>query len=438
MSLYQEVKKLVGESIFGQLEKEANIEVGLAKQKPLKDFNGKESFYRPRFVFPSLLEANFIFQENELTLSPFDIVPILFQAKLLKLANTEDEYRQRIGGYTMYSITPDCVAPIKWHEKNTDYEILVDKYIGEIDKSQKTRTLFTKVRSFHFETEKQQSYFDELFQALQLPFSCYLHPSALVEQQKKLEKGLQEYNEHTARIYFSTPSIGYTTFGTLPYSYWHSSSWLKTLLHLVRVAAFIHPNQMDHDRSRIEVMPPQEPSFLGSNLEGPFCWHDDKKQLWERAPDGDLFQSFGYRAVSKMYLNERNFPQVKEFVFEHKIFFDRLSNPWSKQVLDEIMPILDLLTRVTQSQDLGEKILLLYCCLEHLFIPKGEDKNNDVYIKGGINTLLPELLPWFKNDLYKKRCDYAHKGYVISDEGTLCFIQNSVKNVMKLLLSKLK
>ena len=83
--------------------------------------------------------------------------------------------------------------------------------------------------------------------------------------------------------------------------------------------------------------------------------------------------------------------------------------------MTQVAPVLDILNSATQNTDLGAKILLVYCCLEHMLVPKNIRADNKKYIVGGINALKPDLLDWF-NRLYELRCDYAHKGFIIRDE----------------------
>lgn len=85
---------------------------------------------------------------------------------------------------------------------------------------------------------------------------------------------------------------------------------------------------------------------------------------------------------------------------------------------------------------MGAKILLIYCCLEHLFVPSNVEADNKKYIVGGMNALAPRLLRWFDR-LYDLRCDYAHKGFVLRDDHTLALVMESMVNVMILLVAKL-
>jgi len=126
----------------------------------------------------------------------------------------------------------------------------------------------------------------------------------------------------------------------------------------------------------------------------------------------------------------------KNFFLENKKIFDSLKNPWSKQCLNDVAPTLDILSSATQIPDLGVKVLLLYCCLEHLFVPKNIRADNKKYIVGGINALRSDLLTWFDR-LYGLRCTYAHKGFIQIDEKVLGIITESMRNVIKLLVAKL-
>jgi len=98
--------------------------------------------------------------------------------------------------------------------------------------------------------------------------------------------------------------------------------------------------------------------------------------------------------------------------------------------------VLDILSSATQIPDLGAKLLLIYCCLEHLFVPSEAGSENSKYIVGGLNALKPQLTTWFR-DMYNQRCEYAHKGFVLRTDKTLALIRDSMKNVMTLLAAKL-
>lgn len=437
MSFLQEVKDLVGEAVFKKLDQVADNQVGLAKECPLTDDFGVEKYFTPQVVFPELIDENLAFFKAGLTITPSDIVPVLFQAKLIQSASDEYSYAHRIGGFNRYGNT-SLVLPVKWEEKGNGYDLIIDRHIENLRNEQKSRTLVVDVNNFMPDLTIQQQFFDELFASLKLPFSCYWDENVLIEKYKVCQPGLRTYTIDDARQYFSAPSIGHTVFGSNWYCYWYSSSCLKIMLSLVRIGGFIHPPQIDFGQTDLDIVPPIAPTFLGSNSKGGYCWDEDKKAFWERSPDGSLLQSFGFRAVSKMYLDQRNLARIKSFILDHKAILNDSTNPWSKQALFEIYPILDLLSNVTLAQDLGTKILLLYCCLEHLFVPKGETANNLSLIKGGIYALAPELLSWFTDELYKQRCEYAHKGYIVKKTDTLPLIQRSVGSVMHLLLNKIK
>jgi hypothetical protein len=96
----------------------------------------------------------------------------------------------------------------------------------------------------------------------------------------------------------------------------------------------------------------------------------------------------------------------------------------------------DILSSATQIPDLGAKILQIYCCLEHLFVPENTGAENKKYMIGGLKALKPQLSPWFDR-LYLQRCEYAHQGFVLRTNETLGLITESMNNVMSLLVAKL-
>jgi hypothetical protein len=204
---------------------------------------------------------------------------------------------------------------------------------------------------------------------------------------------------------------------------------------MLRIAGFIHAGQREFTLGS-QMEPPIFPVFLGMHAHGAYQWGEDKKESWEKLPDGCLFRSFGFRGLSNMWLDHRNFSGIKKFMLEQRSIFDRLQNPWNPSNTNDVAPTLDILSSATQIPDLGAKILLIYCCLEHLFVPENAGADNSKYIIGGLKALKPQLISWFQT-LYRQRCEYAHRGFVLRTDETLALITDSMKNVMSLLVAKL-
>ena len=432
MTFQQKLKKKIGEEIYAKLDKEANKEVSLALKMPLKYEEGRNRYYQPRHLIPLMIEECELFEEKGLKISPADITNVLFRCKLLFAVKTENEYQQRVGAHLM----DEYYFSIPWDKRSNDVDSLIDEYLDKLDSLQKERTLIVTINSFNTDYANQQVFFDQLFKKLEFPFSCYLDDALLIEKHKILEPHLAKYDLNYAKKFFCAPSLGFTTFGSSTYCFWCASAWLRTFLCLLKISGFLYPGQMDFGGWNEKFDPPTYPVFLGTHSTGCFCWEEDKKELWEKVPDGCLFRSFGYRGITIMWLDQRTFKGIEKFFLEHKKILDLLKNPWQKRCLNDIAPTLDILSSAIQMSDLGAKVLLIYCCLEHLFVPKRIRTDNKKYIIGGVNALRSDLLEWFDR-LYKLRCDYAHKGFIRKDETVLKLIKESVRNVMKLLIAKL-
>ena len=201
------------------------------------------------------------------------------------------------------------------------------------------------------------------------------------------------------------------------------------------VASHVNPGQVEFGCD-VKMSAPTFPVFLGNYSGGASQWHEDQKESWAKVPDGCLIQSFRYRGLSHSCLDMRNFARLEKFFVDHKQIFDCLRNPWDSRNIRDVYPILDILSSATQIPDLGAKILLIHCCLEHLFVPQNVRTENNKYILGGMNALGPQYLKWFEN-LYNLRCTYAHKGFVLRDDKTMSLIWDSMKNVLMLLIAKL-
>lgn len=332
----------------------------------------------------------------------------------------------------------DPALIVRWAEKAQTIDAIIGRHVDQIAKEVRPRTLISPLSCFS--TMKgdiaEQTFFEGLFAGLGLPFACFLQGDHLIDKHKKLDPGFPSYDLPQAEDFFSAPSIGYTTSGSRDYCFWHSVMWLRTLLNLLRICSYVNPGQVDFGMWDVKMTAPTFPVFLGERTKGFHKWDEDKREPWAKIPDGCLFLSFGYRGLSKAWFDRRTFPRIEKFMHDHRKIFERLKNPWGAKSTRDIAPILDILSSATQIPDVGAKILLIYCCLEHLFVPKNAKSDNRKYIIGGMNALAPELLSWFDR-LYYLRCDYAHKGSVLRDDTTMGLIMESMRNAMTLLIAKL-
>jgi hypothetical protein len=176
--------------------------------------------------------------------------------------------------------------------------------------------------------------------------------------------------------------------------------------------------------------------WLGSRAEAAYSWSEGAFESWRKSPDGNLFVSFGYRRLSNIWLDNRTFQKIEDFILGNRKILESMEHPWKEKPLRDVVPTLDLLNTVTQLPDDGAKLLLLYCCLEHLFVPQGYTRDNKKYIIGGVNALRPDLLKWF-DELYNRRCAYAHKGFLVPGEQNRGLMVESINNVLALVVAKL-
>jgi hypothetical protein len=332
----------------------------------------------------------------------------------------------------------DSAVVVRWSEKTHHADVLIERHITQLEGGIAERTMLTHVSSFSAldGDTSLQAFFEKLFASTGLPFFCFFDGDQLIEKHKQFEPGLISYDLGRAKEFFSAPSIGFRCTGSRDYCFWHSAMWLRTFLNLLRIGGYIHPGQIEFGQSGVQMAAPTFPVFLGDHSGGAYKWDEDKSESWAKIPDGCLFRSFGYRGLSKARFDRRNFPGLEQFFRNHQKIFDCLKNPWNARNLKDIAPILDILSSATQIPDVGAKILLIYCCLEHLFVPTTAKTDNRKYIVGGMNALAPQLLTWFDR-LYDLRCDYAHKGFVLRDDTTMSLIMDSMKNVMTVLVAKL-
>lgn len=429
-----EFKEKIGQDVYAILEKESEKEVAISLAMDLVDEYQQKKYYRQRFLFNDLLEYFDHFEKLEIKILPIEVVNILFRCKLAFAVSSEDEYIQRVGGG---SFVDDYGFIVDWGDKSLGVEIVIENRFNILFSSLSDNALLTPINDYNSLDSNLQEFFDNLFIKLELPFIAYVSADQIIEKHKLFEPHLKNYNEKTSERFFQLPSISYTTFGSKAYISFYSKVYLRAFLNMLRIGNFINPPQIDFGSGEVRAMAPISSVILGSHSEGCYCWQEDEKRPWEKMPDGSLFLSFGYRGLSKMWLDGRCWESLDNFYIDNKVIFECLKNPWSKKVIKDVEPVLDILSSVTQIPDLGAKILLIYCCLEHLFVPGTGKTDNKTYIVGGIHALKPELLPWF-DELYKLRCDYAHKGFILHDKKLLMFIFSSIKNLFLLLTIKLE
>jgi hypothetical protein len=437
MSFLETVKAKIGCELYSRLEKVAENEVAAAIQMPLKDQYRQDQYYRPKFFqLTELLNECRRFEELGLKISPADVISILFKCKLLFAAQSDDEYMKRIGG-GMHN----CGL---WRDKTSGtIDTVINLHFDRLANSLQKRTLLTEVNSFeelnpNAGTKAHQKFFEELFIKLDAPFVAFFDDGNLLAKHKSAEPNLREeyYDEKRAKEYFCAPSIGFTTEGSEIYCYWNAAAWLRTFFNILRIAGFIHPGQMNFGNNNVQFLGPKTSVFLGTYSQGCYNWQEDTRQPWAKSPDGSLFLSFGYRGLSKMWLDVRTYSGIEKIFLSNKKIFEHLKNPWAVKTLQDVIPTLDILSSATQIPDIGAKILLIYCCLEHLFVPPNVQHDNKKYIVGGVNAIKSDLLPWFQQ-LYDLRNQFAHKGFIVRDDKSRALTVESMKNVLSLLVAKL-
>jgi hypothetical protein len=435
MSYLETIKNQIGKDCFARLEKEADNELSLALKMPLKNQYGDTQYYRKRVLIGELFADCDFFDGNRLRILPTDLVNAIFRAKLLFASQDEASFLQRSG--------EGSYAMGIWSKKPAKIDEAVEAFFERIKDSIKERTLLTQLSSFIAPSkngsgqdyEAVQKFFEQLFQKLGVPPVVFVNQGALMEKYKQMQPELLEHTEKHCQEYFYAPSIGFTVTGSESYCYLYAVAWLRTFLQLLRIAGFVSAPQIDSHEG-VSFLPPKGSVWLGSRTEAAYSWSEGAFESWRKSPDGNLFVSFGYRRLSNIWLDNRAFQKIENFILGNRKILESMKHPCKEKSLRDVVPTLDLLNTVTQLPDEGVKLLLLYCCLEHLFVPQGYTRDNKKYIIGGLNALRPDLLKWF-DELYERRCDYAHKGFLVPGEQTRGLMVESVNNVLALITAKL-
>ena len=283
------VKAKIGESAYSHIEKEAEKEVALAMQMPLLDEIHRARYYKPRAMLGEFLGELESFEKVGLKISPMDLMTLLFKCKLLPAANSQEEFGQRCGGLFPPLVDPALV--VRSSEKGDKVDVLVDKHLTQLEASVRERILVTPVNSFQALSgdSNHQASFEKLFEGLGAPFVCYFEGPHLVEKHKQFEPGRIAYGLDDAKDFFCASSIGFRCVGSRDYCFWYSTTWLRTLLNLLRIGSYIHPGQVDFGLQGVQMSAPTFPVFVGEHAKGFYKWDEDKSQSWAKIPDGCLF-----------------------------------------------------------------------------------------------------------------------------------------------------
>ncbi len=431
MSFIEDIKTKIGANSFSELDKLSNaafsFKNGFHSNPPLGTISSIEE------LLPRLNKISEQFEDENIEISPIDLINILYKCKLVKAYKTYEKYNKKINGYNLVDEF-NFFIPLEKGEESFEY--LVEEYSERLKSQLTEKTLIIEINSFRGNNYEIQSFFDHIFKELNYPFSAFIDDTAILQFYKK-HVALDEYKLERAKDYFCSPSIGFTVYGSQKYCRWKSTTWLKTFISLLKIGGFIYPGQIEFGGNIATLQAPTFPVFLGKASKGIFMWDEDKKEPQIKIPDGCLCRSFGNRSITNMWLDIRNFKLIREFILSNRAIFESLNNPWKQHVLSEIIPTLDILSSSVHSTEIGAKILLIYCCLEHLFVPSDVRTNNRNFIVDGINLLDTGLIDWFEK-LYDYRCDYSHKGYIKADKMVIDFIKISMANTLKLLSLKLK
>ena len=186
MTFQKEIKQTIGNDVYEKLDNEAKMEVSLALKMPLQDQYGQDKYYRTRFFIPKILPEYELFEEKGLTISPADIVNVLFKCKMLFVVDSEDEYKRRVDGV---SFVDENHFVVPWNKKSNGLDSLINEYLDRLRGFLSEKTLIVEINSFYEHSSNHQEFFDSLFKTLGYPFAAYIVESKLIENHKKRESG---------------------------------------------------------------------------------------------------------------------------------------------------------------------------------------------------------------------------------------------------------
>jgi hypothetical protein len=166
MSYLETIKSQIGQDCYARLEKEAEKELSLALQTPLRNQYGDKQNYGKRVLIGDIFPDCHFFEERGLRISPVDVVDAIYRAKLLFASEDKDSFLQRSGeGSRAIGI---------WEKKPSTFDYALECFFKWIQDSIKERTLLTQISSFDgpgrdgsgIDYQAIEKFFEQVFQKL--------------------------------------------------------------------------------------------------------------------------------------------------------------------------------------------------------------------------------------------------------------------------------
>lgn len=441
------LRSKVKKSIWLRLEALANKEVGKARFADVRidPSYSRSKYHSIAYMFPDTVGMYAYFYGKQLKVTPWDVFNVLFRCKLAQIVGSPDEFDVRSGGGSLFS--DGCSFAPTVADMKKPYDTYLIERLETLQVSADSgddKAVIVPVWNFDCFTRDIDNFADEMEK--RFPGFLFLFTNArLVKLQKHLDRGMPKahYNVKEARRLLLDLSgkvfgIAYVGQGTDDYVTRYGMVTLKVICDLFRIFGFIYPYQRDSGGDReFKYEAPIGHSFITARQRshGCFLWHEEKKPLVDRSPDGNLHISFGFRSIAKLHIDNRTYASFLAMFDESKSLTDlALYQPYSEKFTGEVLPVLHLLSTASQAQDWGTKILLIMCCLEHMYtIGRFEGIQN---IIDRMKPSTPKLTAWAE-ELYRLRCDYAHNGYLSGQTDLHAFVADSMKNCLELLRAKL-
>lgn len=132
------IKEQLGEELYTHIEAEAEKEVALAMEFAIIDQWRQDRYYYRRSLLSLFLKEFQIFQDKGFKFTPADIFDILFEAKLQRPCQTEQEYIQRKGGGSFMDEHPFIFS---WDERSQPINEVIEEYLEQISSTIIERSL---------------------------------------------------------------------------------------------------------------------------------------------------------------------------------------------------------------------------------------------------------------------------------------------------------
>lgn len=420
---------------MGIIQKFAEKIISEALRFKVVDEYKQERYFYPNFRNLEIDEPELhaYFHANQIKTAPAEIAMAYYECGIYEAVKRDLKRYNHLSGVS--ALENDV---IRTNPKDTYDTLLENKLNDLLQSTEAERVWIVPVRNFQNFDESIKEVNAELAKLLPAQVVPVLCKESALEVKSRVVAAIANETpifSDDLSVLLNFPSFLFIERGSPWYVYQKARATLKVVCDLMRISGYRYPGQVGASATPLEIYTPGmvQPGSIGTS----YVWDEEEKSITERFPDGNLFVSFFYRGTEKMYIDRRNIGGFVKIFEQWKSSIEKtINNPYEKNIRMYLLPVLHLLSELTQSQSFGIKNLLLSTCLENMFVPDSKKSNHSIYIVGAMKAIDDDLVDWAMK-LYQSRSIFAHKGYLSAKRHVFSTINQSIDHILRCLRTKI-